>query len=291
MFQGVIRAVRRGAAGGLRFLMAGTVASLLAVPAFAQAGQVTGTVVDAKTSRPLTDAIVSVGSTQSRTNVRGEFRLDGQSGTVSVRVTRVGYQPRTVEATAGGAPVRVELTELVVKLDELVVTGTVGEAQQRSIGNAIGRVNVADNIIVAPPAKLQDMLSVNVPGVRVMRASGAIGSGGTTRIRGSGSISLSNEPLIYVDGVRINNQGAAFSDAFQGQESPSRINDLNPEEIESIEVLKGPSAATIYGTEASNGVIQIITKKGRAGRPSTSTSTAGPTGWRIRKAATRPTTT
>ncbi|MBL8986773.1 MAG: TonB-dependent receptor [Gemmatimonadetes bacterium] len=239
----------------------------------------TGTVVDAKTSRPLTDAIVSVGSTQSRTNVRGEFRLDGQSGTVSVRVTRVGYQPRTVEATAGGAPVRVELTELVVKLDELVVTGTVGEAQQRSIGNAIGRVNVADNIIVAPPAKLQDMLSVNVPGVRVMRASGAIGSGGTTRIRGSGSISLSNEPLIYVDGVRINNQGAAFSDAFQGQESPSRINDLNPEEIESIEVLKGPSAATIYGTEASNGVIQIITKKGRAGRPTFDVHLDGGANW------------
>ncbi|MBM4186383.1 MAG: TonB-dependent receptor [Gemmatimonadetes bacterium] len=228
---------------------------------------VSGTVSDSKTGRPLAEAVVTAvtGGQQARTNARGEFRLEG-AASGQIRITRVGYQPTTVSATAG-TPVAVLLVELVVKLDELVVTGTIGEAQQRSLGNAIGRISVADNVIVAPPAKLQDMLSVNVPGVRVIRASGAIGAGGTTRIRGSGSISLTNEPLIYVDGVRINNAAAVYSEAFQGQESPSRINDLNPEEIESIEVLKGPSAATIYGTEASNGVIQIITKKGKGGRP------------------------
>jgi TonB-linked SusC/RagA family outer membrane protein len=228
--------------------------------------------VDAKAGRPLADATVVIEGTQTgaRTGVRGDFHLANVSGsTVRLRVTRVGYQPRTVDAAVGGEPVRVELTELVVKLDELVVTGTVGDAQQRSLGNAIGKVDMEATTKIAPPSKLQDVLSVNVPGVRVIRASGAIGSGGTTRIRGSGSLSLSNEPLIYVDGVRVNNFAAAYSDAFQGaQESPSRVNDLNPEEIESIEVLKGPSAATIYGTEASNGVIQIITKRGKSGRPS-----------------------
>jgi TonB-linked SusC/RagA family outer membrane protein len=244
----------------------------------AQGGAVSGTVVDSKTGRPLADAtVVVVGSTAgARTGARGDFRIANVTGTscrtasgecATVRVTRIGYQAASVEAPIGGAPVRVELAELVVKLDELVVTGTAGEQQKRTLGNAIGRVGVADIVQVAPPAKLQDMLSVNVPGVRIMRASGAIGTGGTTRIRGSGSLSLSNEPLIYVDGVRTNNQAATRSFAFNGQESPSRINDLNPEEIESIEVLKGPSAATIYGTEASNGVIQIITQRGRAGRP------------------------
>src|SRR5262249_23256446 len=157
---------------------------------------------------------------------------------VRLNVSRIGYQPVTREVPVGGTPVTIEINELVVKLDELVVTGTVGEAQQRSLGNAIGKVDVAATTQIAPPTKLQDMLSVNVPGVRVIRASGNVGSGGTTRIRGSGSLSLSNDPLIYVDGVRVNNQGAAYSDAYaQGQESPSRINDLNPEEIESIVIL------------------------------------------------------
>src|SRR5439155_23234677 len=155
-----------------------------------------------------------------------------------------------------------------VKLDERVVTGTDREAQKPTLGNDTGRGDVANTVVLTPPVKLQDMLSVNVPGVRVIRSSGGVGSGGTTRIRGAGSLSLSNEPLIYVDGVRVNNQNAVPSSApFGAWDEASRVNDLDPEEIESIEVLKGPSAATIYGTEASNGVIQIITKRGRAGRP------------------------
>jgi TonB-linked SusC/RagA family outer membrane protein len=240
----------------------------------AQEQVIAGTVMDAKSGLPLPDASVAVvgGTGGARTGTRGEFRLVNVSGpTVRLRVTRIGYQAATVNARPGDENVRVELAVLAVKLDAVVVTGTAGEAQTRTLGNAVGRVDVASSLALAgPPAKLQDMLSVNVPGVRIMRASGAIGTGGTTRIRGSGSLSLSNEPLIYIDGVRSNNQGAVRSYAFNGQESPSRLNDLNPEEIESIEVLKGPSAATIYGTEASNGVIQIITKRGRSGRPTIS---------------------
>ena len=240
-------------------------------PVHAQAGTVSGTVVDSKSGRPLADARVAVdgGGQVARTGVRGDFRLTGLSGTTArLRITRIGYQATNADAPVGGAPIEVQLTEMVVKLDEVIVTGTAGEAQKRSLGNVVGSIDVANTLALAgPPAKLQDMMSVNVPGVRVIRASGAVGSGGVTRIRGSGSLSLSNEPLVYVDGVRVSNQAAARSLAFNGQEAPSRINDINPEEIESIEVLKGPSAATIYGTEASNGVIQIITKRGKAGRP------------------------
>lgn len=271
MVHPVVRAVRRvmtpllGAALGLAVMAAS------GAPVHAQAGTVSGTVVDSKTGRPLADARVTAeGSDQvARTGVRGDFRITGLSGsTARLRVTRIGYQAASAETPVGGAPIEIQLTEMVVKLDELVVTGTAGEAQKRTLGNAIGNVDVASTLAIAgPPAKIQDLLSVNVPGVRVIRASGAVGSGGVTRIRGSGSLSLSNEPLVYIDGVRVNNQAAATSLAFRGQEAPSRINDINPEEIESIEVLKGPSAATIYGTEASNGVIQIITKRGKAGRP------------------------
>ncbi len=243
----------------------GGATAVLVLPKDEQQG-VVGLVVDRKTGQPLRDAVVTPSSGGAvRTNVRGEFSVPWALP-VTVRVTRIGYRPVTAELTAE-EPIRIALQETAVQLDAVVVTGTVGEQQRRAVGNAVGRIAVAENIVVAPPAKLQDMLSINVPGVRVLRASGAVGGGGTTRIRGAGSLSLSNEPLLYIDGVRVNNDAAANSAAFaSGQERPSRINDLNPEEIESIEVLKGPSAATIYGTEASNGVIQVITKRGRAGR-------------------------
>ncbi|MFN0178614.1 MAG: SusC/RagA family TonB-linked outer membrane protein [Gemmatimonadales bacterium] len=282
MVKEVVWAVRRwrvlGSVGAAVALLLWTAAL-----AHAQAGTIAGSIVDAKTGRPLADAVVRVNGTElgARSGTRGEFRITGLSGTaLSLRVTRIGYAVENLSANVGDADIRISMNALVVKLDELVVTGTAGEATKRSLGNSVGQVQVANTLqLSGPPAKLQDMLSVNVPGVRIMRASGAVGTGGTTRIRGSGSLSLSNEPLIYIDGVRTNNQAAVRSFGFNGQESPSRINDLNPEEIESIEILKGPSAATIYGTEASNGVIQIITKRGRAGRPTIETHMDAGANW------------
>jgi TonB-linked SusC/RagA family outer membrane protein len=258
--------------------------AIVPLPIAAQTGGVVaGTVFDAKSGLPLPDATVAVLRTTlaARTGTRGEFRITNVEGTqVRLRVTRLGYIANEVNATVGATNLRVDLSEMAVKLDAVVVTGTAGEAQKRSLGNAVGSIDMkAQLALTGPPAKLQDMLSVNVPGVRIMRASGGIGTGGTTRIRGSGSLSLSNEPLIYIDGVRSNNQAAVGSFGFNGQEKPSRMNDINPEEIESIEVLKGPSAATIYGTEASNGVINIITKRGRAGRPTIETHMDGGANW------------
>lgn len=267
-------------------------ATLIAVSCFghslprlhAQAGTITGTISDSKTGRPVVSATIRVeGSPVSTTSdTRGQFVLRGLTGsTARLAVARVGFQARSIEVPVGGEPVRINLEELAIKLDELVVTGNPGEATSRSLGNSIAKVSVAANVEIAPPAKLQDMLSVNIPGVRAIRASGSIGSGGITRVRGVGSLSLSNEPLLYVDGVRVYNEAAVTTEAFQrfSGESPSRINDLNPEEIESIEVLKGPSAATIYGTEASNGVIQIITKRGRGNRPQMEVHTSVGANW------------
>ena len=134
----------------------------------AQAGVVSGTVVDAKTGRPIPDAAVLIDGTQvrARTGTRGDFRLSGiNASSVTLLVTRVGYRAAQATATVGGPAVRVEITEYAVKLDELVVTGTVGDTRARTLGNVIGKVDVAASLERAPLAKLQDVMSY-VPGRR-----------------------------------------------------------------------------------------------------------------------------
>ena len=107
-----------------------------------------------------------------------------------------------------------------------------------------------------PQVNLSEALA-RVPGVVVQQAAGETGAGSRIRIRGSNSISLSNDPLLVVDGIRVDNNAQSTAIGTGGQ-LPSRFNDINPEEIESIEVIKGPAAAALYGTAASNGVIHVI---------------------------------
>src|SRR5690349_18774504 len=114
---------------------------------------------------------------------------------------------------------------------------------------------------------VEQLVGSRTPGVIVLPATGQVGTGAQLRIRQATSLSLSNDPLIYIDGVRMD-ASAARGQAQRGGAGASRLNDVNPEDIESIEILKGPAASTLYGTEASNGVIQIITKRGRSGKAS-----------------------
>ena len=257
----------------------------LGVPAaaYGQAGSASGTITDAKSGRPLAEALVRVDGTTiaARSNVRGQFTLSGLTGsTVAVTVTRIGYQPAKLSVTVGATDVDIKLTETILKLDELVVTGQAGETQKRALGNVVGVLDLATTQQVAPSAGIQEALSVAVPGLQIQRASGQLGTGGVTRIRGVSSLSLSSEPIIFIDGVRADNTAGSSSIGFQGGgDRPSRINDLDPNDIESIQVLKGPSAATLYGTEASNGVIQIITKRGATGRPTWSTELRAGANW------------
>ena len=116
-----------------------------------------------------------------------------------------------------------------------------------------------------PSARFSDALSSRVAGRRRAASAGETGAGSRIRIRGSNSISLSNDPLLIIDGIRADNSSQSSAQGTGGQ-LPSRFNDINPEEIESIEIIKGPAAAALYGTAAANGVIQITTKKGRAGQ-------------------------
>lgn len=235
--------------------------------------RVAGTVVDAATLQPLAGTQVLIAGTNQGavTGDDGDFVISGLQGReVTLRISLVGY--RTAERTVrvGTTDLRITLEGQPIRLEQVVVTGTAGNARRRELGNEIATLDASEVVQSSSPTDIQGLLGERVAGVRIRDTSGEVGTGGSISIRGVGTLALSGEPLVYVDGVRINSNpvgtGAAFAGNFEGS-GPSRINDLEPSDIESIEVIKGPAAATLYGTEASNGVIQIITKKGQTGEP------------------------
>ena len=242
-------------------------------PARAQQGTVAGAVVKAGTLTPIEGARVQVQGTTlgAATDAAGRFRITGLSGEqVTLEVRRLSFQAATQIARVGDLAVRIVLTEAAVELDQVVVTGTgIGE-RRRSLGNTVATIDAAQELERSAAPNLGTLLQSRAPGVIIAPNSGRVGSGPTVWIRGRSSLSLSNEPIVYIDGIRVNNavnQGAAASTlGAQNAQVASRLNDIAPEDIQDIEIIKGPAAATIYGTEASNGVIQIITKKGAAGQ-------------------------
>ncbi|MCC6317450.1 MAG: TonB-dependent receptor [Gemmatimonadaceae bacterium] len=237
----------------------------------AQGGTIAGTVVDARTLRGLDAAQVQVegGTLGALTDAAGTFRIAGVPGAqVTLQVRRLGFRPATITARVGQTDVRIVLTEQVASLSEVVITGTAEPVERRAIGNAVTKVDAASIQNIAPSPDVTNILNGKAAGVVVTQGSGAVGSGPRIRIRGAASLSLSDQPLIYVDGIRIaNDVSTGPRSQFFSSGVISRLNDIDPENIESIEVIKGPAAATLYGTEANNGVIQIITKRGKAGRP------------------------
>jgi TonB-linked SusC/RagA family outer membrane protein len=242
------------------------------LPLLAQEGSLRGVVEADRSLRPLAGALVEVvGTNRSMlTDANGRFQFVGLSGTdVTLRVAMLGY--RTVESAArvGDMNVRIRLAESAIELDQIVVTGTAGGTQRRAVGNVVTQVRAAETVDLAAVTNVQSLLNARAPSVVITPGTGMVGSGSQIRIRGSNSFSLTNAPLLVVDGVRADNaQSTGPSVQAFSSSVISRINDFNPDDIESIEIIKGPAAATLYGTEASNGVIHIITKRGREGRPS-----------------------
>lgn len=228
-------------------------------------GAVEGVVRDAGTQQPLANAQVFVAGTAigASTSAAGAFRLTNVPvGTVEVRVRLIGYaqQSRSVTVTLGEtARVEFALQQSALQLEAVVTTGTGTAVETKKLGNTIGTVDVAD-LRSAPIQNPTEALAARMPGVMVLPSSGVTGGGARIRIRGNASLSQSNNPIIYIDGVRMDNGGSGF-----GGTPTSRLDDIDPTSIERIEVLKGAAAATLYGTEASNGVIQIFTKKGAQG--------------------------
>ena len=160
----------------------------------------------------------------------------------------------------------------------MVITGTGGVVQKRAVGNVVETLKASDVLEVVPARTVDQLVGARTPGVIVLPASGQVGTGAQLRIRGASSLSLSNDPIVYIDGVRMNSD-VAQGTPQRGGTGASRLNDINPEDIESIEIIKGPAAATLYGTEASNGVVQIITKRGRSGQAHWDFSTRQGTNW------------
>ena len=230
---------------------------------------VAGTVVDEQ-GAPVANAQVYVEETGTGTltNSQGAFRLAVSSGEITIRVVILGFRTETRTVTAPAEGVSVSLVTAAINLDALVVTGTAGAVERRAVGTAIATINASDQVGLAPTPDVSQLINGRAPGVVVTPGTGMVGSGPTIRIRGASSFSLNTQPLIYVDGVRLDNGvGTGISIQGFGSGVVNRLNDVNPEDIESIEIIKGPAAATLYGTEASNGVIQILTKKGRSGAP------------------------
>jgi len=247
---------------------------LVALPSralLAQTGTISGKVTDAATALPVADARVVIAGTtfEAQTNKDGDYRLTNvKPGLTGVSVFRLGYKASrdSVMVVAGQtATLNIKMAQSVINLSEVVVTGTAGNQERKAQAALVASVKAADIIKDAPITSVANLLQSRVPGVALSSQSGSAGTATQIRIRGASSINLSNQPLLFIDGVRINE--GQIGSGQSGQQF-DRMNDLNPEEIESIEVVKGPAAATLYGADASAGVIQIITKKGRAGSSS-----------------------
>lgn len=247
-------------------------ATLVAIPAAAsaQVGSIAGTIRDAATRQPIPDVTVFVvGSPRAgRTDDRGAFRINQvPAGTVTIRAVRIGYSAKTKQVTVGAGEIAngdLDLGQSLRSLDQVVVTATGETQRKREAGNSIGDLNLA-NVPAASAGDFSNTLAARVAGVNVASSGGTAGTGARIRIRGSNSVSLSNDPLLVIDGVRINASSGGFSIGVGGQ-SISRFDDLNPEEIETIEVIKGPAGVALYGVQAANGVIQVTTKRGKVGK-------------------------
>ncbi len=235
----------------------------------AQQGSLSGTVTDRESRAPLDGVrVVITGTTlETQTNAQGEYRfLQVPARLLQVGVLRIGYTASsdTVRVASGGNSTKdFTMGRSVTTLQDVVVTGTVGNQERRAQPAQVASVNATEVTKLAVVTNVNEMLQSRVPGISVNAGSGTAGTSRNIRIRGASSISLSNDPIIFIDGVRFNE--GTVNIGLNGQLT-DRLNDINPDDIESIEVVKGPAAATLYGADASTGVIQIITKKGRAGQ-------------------------
>lgn len=257
-------------------------AATVAVSAVASQAQaqrrVTG-VVTGEGGAPLAAASIQIVGTQTATytNEAGRFAIQADNGTQTLRVRRIGYRARTVTITPGQTDAgTVALTRDVLQLEAQVVTGTATSVSRANAANSVAQVSAAE-LNRAPAQTVDGALQGKVAGAIISTNSGAPGGGTQVQLRGVTSINANSSPLYVVDGVLVSNQSfgnglnsltsAGTGISTSQDQQVNRIADLNPEDIESIEVLKGPSAGAIYGSKASNGVIVIRTKRGSGTRP------------------------
>ncbi|MGH7501009.1 MAG: TonB-dependent receptor domain-containing protein [Longimicrobiales bacterium] len=274
--------------GLFAIFLTGVLAGSASAQAQQQTGQITGTVTDSLSGAPIVGVQVYLEGSQlgamSRQN--GRFAITNvPPGTYRFVAFRIGMSMVTRDITVGaGATVNLDvaLHEQALGLDEIVVTGTAGAARRREIGNSIAQINVTT--LPEKPVDVTDMLQSVAPGIEVTQGGGGAGQGAKIRLRGSNSINMAGDPIIYIDGVRMMSGGFPNQPAKdQGNRSAnvtqSPLDLINPNDIERIEVIKGSAATTLYGTEASAGVIQVFTKRGAMGAPVWTLETQQGTQW------------
>jgi TonB-linked SusC/RagA family outer membrane protein len=241
---------------------------------------ITGTVADKVTGELLTNAQIRLVGTTTGTTARttGQFTITVPGRTVSLQVRSIGYKPMTIEVPMSQSTVRVLLERDNFRLEEVVVSGQATGMERKNLATAVGTVSDED-LARVPAASVDRALTGKVTSAHVSENSGAPGGGSIVRIRGVTTIIGNFTPLYVVDGVVVSDvqlgTGTNYlTEAVRNQLVPqvdnqdngaNRIADLNSYDIEKVEVLKGAAAAAIYGSKASNGVILITTKRGRAG--------------------------
>ncbi len=268
----VPRTLRAGLTALLVFALMGLTSSALS----AQTGQITGTVTNAATGGPLGEVQVFLVGQDLGALTRADGRyliLNVPAGTYDLTAQRIGFGSVTqsVTVTSGGtATANFSLATQALGLDEIVVTGTAGASTRREIGNTISQINIAE--VPDAPLLTTDMLQAAAPGLDVY-GGGAVGQAKIIRLRGANSALLNSHPIVYVDGVRIRSEPLPDANppdrrgGRSGNVAVSPLDNINPADIERIEIIKGSAATTLYGTEAAGGVIQVFTKRGTGGAP------------------------
>ncbi|QEC42160.1 SusC/RagA family TonB-linked outer membrane protein [Pseudobacter ginsenosidimutans] len=239
---------------------------------------VTGTVTDAS-NNPLPGVSVRVKNSNigTSTDVSGRFSITVPSKGATLEISSVGFKTRSIQVSENAAPLSIKMEEDAGRLDEVVVTGLATSVKRRNLANAIATVSSKDLVGTAPAQTFDAALNGKVPGALINANSGAPGGGISVKLRGVTSIFGNTQPLFVVDGVFIDNTAtpaglnsvtaAARGGNASNQDNPSgRVADLRSEDIENIEILKGASAAAIYGSKAAAGVVIITTKRGKSGK-------------------------
>jgi TonB-linked SusC/RagA family outer membrane protein len=245
----------------------------------AQVRQISGRITNSQTEQGVPDATVAVLGTQivAQADNEGRFALNAPDGSTNLMVRSIGYKRQQITVPPGQGTVNVVLEPDVFKLEEIVITGQVTGVEQRNLANAVSTVSAAE-LNRAPAPTIESALQGKIAGATIQSNSGAPGGGLQVNLRGVSTIIGDLEPLYVIDGVAasdvaIPNGANAVTQAQAGgnprnqDNAVNRIADLNPEDIEKIEVLKGGSAAAIYGSKATNGVVFITTKRGQVGKP------------------------
>lgn len=263
---------------GALFLTLAAAGVLQAQP---QTGTITGRVTDAASQQPVVGVQVFIpASGQSATSdASGRYTITAApAGAQTVSARRVGYQPLTQQVTVvAGSPVTLDLAITVapLSLEQVVVTAS-GESRRREVGAAVSTIDAGALQARTGSRDISQLLQGNATGVTVTQSTGSVGTATNIRVRGNTSINLSNMPLVYVDGARVNTNARSLG---VGGAASDRFLDISPDEIESVEIVKGPAAATLYGTEAAAGVVRVTTKRGSAARAQTTVVLEGGQRW------------